>query len=187
MSRAALMLPGDRARGDVRPGRAVIAGTAGLLWLMVQGAVLPQLGLGELPFDPLLPLVAAFALGGRRAEAWVLALTLGYLADFFGGASSGRTMLRYALVVCIALPLHGRVVLRDRLVPVLGVGVFTALAGTGLLIMLTLMGAENSADWAKLPAESVGTSAAAFLCWPLYRRIAGWEDDRARRTTRALS
>jgi hypothetical protein len=53
--------------------------------------------------------------------------------------------------------------------------------------MLTLMGAENSADWAKLPAESVGTSAAAFLCWPLYRRIAGWEDDRARRTTRALS
>ena len=187
MSRAGLLLPGERTRGDVRPGRAVLAGAAGLTWLMVQGTVVPRLGLGDLPFDPLLPLVAAFALGGRKVEAWVLALARGYFADFFGGASSGRTMLRYSLVVCMALPLHGRVVLRDRFVPVLGVGVFTALAGTALLVLLTLMGAEMSADWASLPAESVGTSAAAFLCWPLYRRIAGWEDDRARSTSRALA
>ena len=186
MSRAALLLPGERTRTDVRPGRAVLAGAAGMGWLMVQSAILPSLGLGDLPFDPLLPLVAAFALGGRRAEAWILALALGYLADFFGGASSGRTMLRYVLVVCMALPLHGRVILRDRLVPVVGVGVFTFAAGTALLVLLTLMGAENSADWAKLPAESLGTSAAALLCWPLYRRIAGWESDRGRRSSGGL-
>ncbi|MCO4770324.1 MAG: hypothetical protein KDA24_09865, partial [Deltaproteobacteria bacterium] len=153
-------------------------------WLMVQSAVLPQLGLGDLPFDPLLPLVAAFALGGRRVEAWILAMVLGYLADFFGGVSSGRTMLRYAVVVLMALPLHGKVVLRDRFVPVLGVGMATAVAGTVLLVLLTLMGAENTADWAEIPWESLGTSAAAFLCWPLYRRIAGWEDDRTRRAPR---
>jgi len=183
---AALLLPGERTRGDLRPGRAVLAGSAGLTWLLFQSAVLPPIGLGELPFDPLLPLVAAFALGGRRVEAWVLALALGYLADFFGGVASGRTMLRYAVVVGMALPLHGRVVLRDRLVPVLGVGIFTFVAGTVLLVLLTLMGAEHASDWAKLPAESLGTSVAAFVCWPLYRRIAGWEGDRTARAKRSL-
>lgn len=184
--RAALLLPGERKRSEVRPGRAVLAAAAGLLWLVFQSSVLPQLGLGSLPFDPLLPLVAAFALGGRAMEAWILALLLGYTADFFGGVSSGRILLRYALVVCMALPLHGRVVLRDRFVPVLGVAVFSAVAGAILLILLTLMGAENSSDWTKVPVESLGTAAAAFVCWPLYRRIAGWEDDRLTRARRSL-
>ena len=181
---AALLLPGEGRRVDVRPGRAMLAAFAGLLWLTVHSAILARAGVAGLPFDPLLPLVAAFALGGRRVEAWVLALLLGYFADFFGGVPSGRTMLRYALVVLMALPLHGRVVLRDRVMPILGVGVFTAVAGTALLVFLTLMGAEVDADWAKLPAESLGTSAAAFICWPLYRRIAGWEADRTRRAPR---
>ena len=184
MSRSALLLPGERTRVDVRPGRAFVAGAAGLAWLMIQSSVFPLVGLGALPFDPLLPLVAAFALGGRRVEAWILALVLGYLADFFGGVSSGRTMLRYALVVLMALPLHGRVVLRDRFMPIFGVALFTAVAGTTLLVVLTLMGAENTADWAEIPSESLGTSAAAFVCWPLYRRVAGWEDDRTRRAPR---
>lgn len=181
---AALLLPGEGRRVDVRPGRAVFAAGAGLFWLVLHSTLLARVGVVGLPFDPLLPLVAAFALGGRRAEAWILALLLGYFADFFGGVPSGRTMLRYSLVVLMAVPLHGRVVLRDRLVPVVGVGVFTAVAGTALLVLLTLMGAEVDADWAKLPAESLGTSAAAFLCWPLYRRIAGWENDRTRRAPR---
>ena len=47
-----------------------------------------------------------------------------------------------------------------------------------------LMGAEHTADWAKVPIESLGTAAAAFICWPLYRRIAGWEDDRLTRARR---
>jgi rod shape-determining protein MreD len=184
--KAALLLPGERTRSEIRPGRAVVAALAGTAWLILQSSVLPQVGLWGLPFDPLLPLVAAFALGGRGMEAWILALFLGYLADFFGGASSGRILLRYALVVCMALPLHGRVVLRDRLVPVLGVAVFSAVAGAVLLVLLTLMGAEQSADWAKVPIESLGTAAAAFICWPLYRRIAGWEDDRTTRARRRL-
>jgi len=184
--KAALLLPGERTRTEIRPGRAVGAALAGTIWLLLQSSLLPQLGLGSLPFDPLLPLVAAFALGGRAFEAWALALFLGYLADFFGGVSSGRVLLRYALVVCMALPLHGRVVLRDRLVPVFGVALCTAAAGTILLVLLTLMGAEHTADWAKVPIESLGTAAAAFVCWPLYRRIAGWEDDRLTRARRSL-
>lgn len=178
---ATLLLPGERTRSDVQAGRAVLAGVAGLVWLILQSSALPAVGLDRLPFDPLLPLVAAFALGGRKVEAWALALVLGYLADFFGGVASGRTMLRYALVVFLALPLHGRVVLRDRLVPVIGVGVFALMAGGALLILLTLMGAENAADWLKVPTEALGTSIAAFALWPLYRRIAGWEDDREAR------
>ena len=179
-----LLLPGERVRSDLRPGRAVVAGLAGFCWLIVQGTVLPALSLPDLPFDPLLPLVAAFALGGRRTEAFVLALVLGYLADFFGGASSGRVMLRYVLVVCLAMPLHGRVILRDRFVPVIGVAFFSLVAGLALLVLLTLMGAANPSDWVTVPAESVATALAAFLCWPLYRRVAGWEEDRLGRTRR---
>ena len=178
---ATLLLPGERTRSDVQAGRAVLAGVAGLVWLILQSSALPAVGLDRLPFDPLLPLVAAFALGCRKVEAWALALVLGYLADFFGGVASGRTMLRYALVVFLALPLHVRVVLRVRLVPVIGVGVFALMAGGALLILLTLMGAENAADWLKVPTEALGTSIAAFALWPLYRRIAGWEDDREAR------
>ena len=183
--RGALLLPGERTRTDIRPGRAVIAALAGTAWLLLQSSLLPHLGLGSLPFDPLLPLVAAFALGGRGLEAWALALFLGYLADFFGGVSSGRILLRYVLVVCMALPLHGRIVLRDRFLPVVGVAIFSAAAGTVLLVLLTLMGAEHAADWTKVPIESLGTAAAAFVCWPLYHRIAGWEDDRLTRARRS--
>ena len=75
MSRSStLLLPGEKAgRSGFVAGRAAAAAAAGFLWLPLQATLIPALGLSALPFDPLLPLVAAFALGGRGLEAWALA------------------------------------------------------------------------------------------------------------------
>jgi cell shape-determining protein MreD len=173
---ATLLLPGERPRGQARPARASFALFAGAVWLVLQSSLLPALGLAQLPFDPLLPLLAAFALGGRSGEAWVLALLLGVLADSFAGTGSGRTVVRYAIVVMVAQPLQGQVVLRDRLVPVVGVAAMGLFASAGLLTVLAVLGAE--ADWRSLPRETAATFFAALLLWPVYRRIAGWQDDR---------
>ena len=179
MSSGALLLPGERRMPDVKPSRTLAAGLAGFLWLPIQASALPWLGFGDLPFDPLLPLVAAFALGGRRVEAWILALTLGTLADSFTGVASGRLVLQYALVVCLAAPMHGRVVLRDRLVPVVGVFTLALASGLAVVLLLALMGAGSAGEPLSLPLEALGTSIAALVLWPLYRRIAGWQDGRA--------
>jgi len=175
-----LLLPGERAgRSTLVAGRAAAAGAAGFLWLPLQGTLMPAMGLSALPFDPLLPLVAAFALGGRGLEAWGLALFLGVLADSYTGVASGRLVLQYAVVVCLAAPLHGRVVLRDRLVPAFGVSVLALLSGLIVLVILGGMGATQPSDASRLPLECLGTGAAAVLLWPLYRRIAGWQGERA--------
>ena len=179
MSARSLALPGDRRRSDVRPTRALMAVLAGFLWLPVQATLLPALGVGALPLDPLLPLVAAFALGGRRTEAWILALLLGFLADFYTGVASGRMVLQYAVVVCLAGPMHGKVVLRDRMVPVVGVFLLSLASGLVVLFLLVMMGAAQPGEPAGLPLEAAGTACAALLLWPVYRRVAGWQDERA--------
>lgn len=177
---ATLLLPGERT-GVPRLvlGRALAAGAFGFMWLPIQATVLPQLGLGGLPIDPILPLVAAFAMGGRVSEAWVLALGLGWLADSYTGVASGRLALQYALVVCLATPMHGRVVLRDRLVPVLGVTLLTLASGLAVLLILGAMGATMPTDATRLPAECFGTACTAAVLWPVYRRVAGWQDERS--------
>jgi len=174
----ALLLPGERGRPRFGLSRALVAAAAGALWLPIQATLLPALGLDRLPLDPILPLVAAFALGGKRLEAWCLALGLGYLADSFTGVASGRLVLQYAIVVCLAAPLHGRVVLRDRLVPVFGIAVLALLSGLAVLLFLGAMGATQPSDATRLPLECLGTGCAAVVLWPLYRRIAGSEDQR---------
>jgi rod shape-determining protein MreD len=179
MNARTLALPGDRRRSEIRPSRALAALLAGFLWLPVQATLLPALGIGALPLDPLLPLVAAFALGGRRAEAWVLALSLGFLADFYTGVASGRMVLQYAVVVLLATPMYGRVVLRDRLVPVFGVFMLSLASGAVVLFLLVMMGGAQPGEQARMPLEAVGTAGAAFLLWPVYRRIAGWQDERS--------
>jgi rod shape-determining protein MreD len=179
MSARSLALPGERRRSDVRPSRALAAALAGFLWLPVQSTLLPALGVGALPLDPLLPLVAAFALGGRRTEAWMLAFLLGFLADFYTGVTSGRMVLQYAVVVCLAAPMHGRVVLRDRAVPVIGVFLLSLASGVVVLFLLAMMGAAQPGEGAGLPAEAAGTACAALLLWPVYRRVAGWQDERS--------
>ncbi|MCP4867622.1 MAG: hypothetical protein GY898_02755 [Proteobacteria bacterium] len=180
MSRSStLLLPGEKAgRSGFVAGRAAAAAAAGFLWLPLQATLIPALGLSALPFDPLLPLVAAFALGGRGLEAWALALGLGVLADSYTGVASGRLVLQYAFVVCLAAPLHGRVVLRDRLVPAFGVCVLALLSGLLVLLLLGAMGATQPSDTTRLPLECLGTGAAAVVLWPIYRRIAGWQGER---------
>ena len=174
----ALLLPGERGRPRFVLSRALAAAVCGCLWLPIQATLLPAFGLDRLPLDPILPLVAAFALGGKRLEAWCLALGLGYLADSFTGVSSGRLVLQYAIVVCLAAPLHGRVVLRDRLVPVFGIAVLALVSGVVVLLFLGAMGATQPSDATRLPLECFGTGCAAVALWPLYRRIAGSEDER---------
>ena len=178
MSSPNLLLPGERGRPSFRFSRALLAGLIGFLWLPVQASICPVLGIGSLPFDPILPLVAAFALGGRSSEAWVLAIVLGYVADFYTGVPSGRLLLQYSLVVLLATPLHGKVVLKDRLVPVAGVAALTLASSVGVAVMLGAVGALVPGELSSIPSECLGTSLAAFLLWPVLGRIGGLTDGR---------
>ncbi|MEE2830713.1 MAG: hypothetical protein VX498_16125 [Myxococcota bacterium] len=173
-----LSLPGEGSVRSFALSRALLAGLLGLLWLPCEATLVPALGLDWLALDPILPLIAAFALGGRRLEAWSLALVLGYLADFYTGAGSGRLLLQYSLVVCMATPLHGRIVLRARSVPVIGVCALSLASNLGVLFVLGAVGANRSSDLSSLPMECLGAGLVTLLLWPVFRRIGGWRDDR---------
>ena len=174
-----LVLPGEgRGLGPVSHKRLLLALLAGFLWFPIRGSLLPGLGLAGLPLDPVLPLVAAFALGGRSTEALVLAVGLGYLSDLSTGVASGRQVLQFVLVVLLAMPLHGRVVLRDGLLPVLGVTVLTLLSGSVVLLVLGGLGGLVPGEGASLPREALASGLGAFLFWPVLRRIAGWQSAR---------
>ena len=173
-----LSLPGEGTARSFTFSRALMAGLVGLLWLPVEATLVPALGLEWLALDPILPLIAAFALGGRRLEAWTLALVLGYVADFYTGAGSGRLLLQYPLVVCMATPLHGRIVLRARAVPVFGVCSLSLASNVGVLLVLGAVGANQPSDLSSLPMECLGAGLVTFLLWPVFRRIGGWRDDR---------
>ena len=172
-----LLLPGERGLPGFRFSRALMAGLVGFLWFPLQASVGPALGLGYLPFDPILPLIAAFALGGRLSEAWVLAIILGYIADFYSGFASGRLLLQYSLVVLLAAPLHGKIVLKDRLVPVVGIASLTLLSSTGVLVVLGAVGALVPGEGSSIPAECLATSVAAFVLWPVLGRVGGLGDE----------
>jgi rod shape-determining protein MreD len=172
-----LLLPGERGLPGFRFSRALLAGLVGFLWFPLQASFGPALGVGYLPFDPVLPLIAAFALGGRTSEAWVLAIILGYVADFYSGVASGRLLLQYALVVLLATPLHGKIVLKDRLVPVVGIAALTALSSAGVLIVSGAVGALIPGEGSSLPTECLAASLAAFVLWPVLGRLGGLGDE----------
>lgn len=178
MSSSPLLLPGERGLRNFRLSRALLAGLVGFLWLPVQASLLPALGLGGLPIDPILPLIAAFAMGGRPSEAWALAIVLGYIADFYTGVASGRLLLQYVLIVLMATPLHGRIILRDRWVPVFGVAVLALASSIGVLLVLGAIGAAVAEDFSRIPIECIGTTVAAAVLWPVLGRIGGLRDDR---------
>lgn len=177
MPRTGLLLPGEHGLPRFRFSRALVAGVLGFLWLPLQASIAPVFGLGSLPFDPLLPLIAAFALAGRNGEAWVLALVLGYVADFYTGVPSGRLLLQYALVVLLAAPLHGKIVLRDRLLPVAGVSALALASALGVLVILGAMGSLVEGEVSSIPLECAGTSIAAYVLWPILARISGLGGD----------
>ena len=174
-----LVLPGEaKAFGPISHKRLLLACAAGFLWFPVRSSLLPELGLGGLPFDPILPLVAAFALGGRLLESAILACVLGYLADLSTGVASGRTVLQYVVVALLAMPLHGRVVLRDRLLPVLGVTVLALVSSGVVLLALGGLGALVPGEASNIPTEVTAAALGTFVFWPVLRRTAGWESER---------
>jgi rod shape-determining protein MreD len=145
----------------------------GLAWLLVSSSFLPVIGLGALPLDPVIPLLVAFCLSGRRVEAVVLALGLGLVADSLAGAGSSRLLVQYLVVVLCASPAEGHVVLRDRWMPTLGVVVLTAVSGLAVYLLLSLFGAELPMDLSSLPSEVLAAGLASALLWPLLVRLAG--------------
>jgi hypothetical protein len=173
MSAGALLLPGERPRSEIRASRAFLALGAGFGWLLLRSTLVPAALFETIPFDPLLPLVLAFALGAPLRMAWVLALSLGLLADFFAGMGDGRATLQFALVVVFSMPLRGRVILRDRVLPSLGVAVVALASGGIVLLLLGGMGAATAMEGQVVPLEALGSGLAALLGWPIYNRIAG--------------
>ena len=145
--------------------------------MMLRSTLVPAALFETIPFDPLLPLVLAFALGAPLRMAWVLALALGLLSDFFAGMGAGRATLQFALVVVFAMPLRGRMILRDRVIPSLGVSVVAAASGGIVLLLLGGMGTATAMDGQAVPIEAFGSGLAALVCWPLYVRIAGGSRD----------
>jgi len=86
-------------------------------------------------------------------------------------------LLQYALVVLLAAPLHGKIVLRDRLLPVAGVAALALASALGGVVILGAMGSLVDGEVSSIPLECVGTSIAAYLLWPLLARVSGLGDD----------
>jgi len=169
-----LVLPGEGiGRVSLRPSRAVLAAGLGVTWLLVRSSLLPSLGLAATPFDPVIPLLVAFCLSAGRLEAFCLAIGLGLVADSLVGVGSVRFLLQYLLVVVLASPSAGRIVLRDRWMPTLGVAMVTAASGLLVYLLLSLLGAELPMDVKALPSETFDASLASVLLWPAFVRLSG--------------
>ena len=169
-----LALPGEGpARLSLRPSRAVLGTTLGALWLLLQSSFLPSLHLTLIPFDPIVPLLVAWCLSSQRAEALWLAIALGCLADSLSGASSSLILVRYLLIVVLASPAQGHVVLRDRWMPTVGVAILCLVSGLLVYLFPALLGAELNSDLRALPGEVLSASLASAVLWPVLIRIAG--------------
>ena len=157
----------------MRPSRAVLGTTLGALWLLLQSSLLPTLHLSLIPFDPIVPLLVAWCLSSRRAEALWLAIVLGCLADSLSGASTSRLLMRYLLIVLLASPAQGHIVLRDRWMPTVGVAVVCVISGFLVYLFPALLGAELHSDLRALPGEVLSASLASVMLWPALIRVAG--------------
>ena len=176
--RSGLLLPGEDRSSKILLGRPLLACFLGWVWLVLRSSLLPPLHLDELPFEPLLPLVGAFAFSGRTWETWVVALALGWLSDSMSGMNSGRSMLEFALVAGIAIPLRGQVVLRDRWIPAIGLALCACAGSIAVALLLALLDADARSHWGSMPRDAMGTALAAATLWPLLRRVAGADHDR---------
>ena len=162
-----LALPGDGlGRLSFRPSRIALGAALGAFWLIVQSSLLPALGFGFLPFDPIIPLLVAWCLSSRRAEVVWLAIGLGLLADSLSGAASSRLLMRYLFVVMLASPAQGHIVLRDRWMPTLGVALLCVVSGFLVYLFPALMGAELESDLRSMPGE-------VLAAWPVLMQLAG--------------
>ena len=176
-----LVLPGDGlGRMSLRPSRTALGAGFGASWLLVQSSLLPALGIASLPFDPIVPLLVAWCLSSRRAEAVWLAIGLGLLADSLSGAASSRLLMRYLLVVMLASPAQGHIVLRDRWMPTLGVAVLCVVSGFLVYLFPALIGAELESDLSSMPGEVLAACLGSVLLWPVLMRLAGSPGPRAR-------
>ncbi len=169
-----LALPGEGlGRPSLRPSRSAVGMLVGVAWLLARSSLLPLLGLANVPFDPVIPLLVAYSLGARPLEAIGLAIGLGLVADSMAGVGSSRLLLQYLLVVLMACPSEGHIVLRDRWMPTVGIAMLTTVSGLVVYLLLSLLGAELAMDVSAIPAEVLGASLASVLLWPALVRLAG--------------
>ena len=175
-----LALPGEGlSRVVLWPSATVKGFVIGGSWLLIQSSGLPTLHLTWLPFDPISPLLVAWCLSARKAEALWLAVGLGLLADSLSGAPSGRLVMRYLLLVLFASPAQGHIVLRDRWMPTLGVAILSVVSGFFVCLLPALLGAELSSDLRSIPEEALAASVASLLLWPALLRLTGSAPPRA--------
>ncbi len=169
-----LALPGEGSGGlSLRPSRALTGMAIGIGWLLLKSSLLPVLGLSEVPFDPLLPLLVAYGLSSSRLEAVGLALALGVAADALSGVGASRSLLQYLLVVLVASPAAGHIVLRDRWMPTFGVVVLSLVSGLAAYLLLGLFGLELATDLSALPMETLAAALASLLLWPALVGLTG--------------
>jgi rod shape-determining protein MreD len=177
-----LALPGDgRGRMSLRPNRAMLGLGCGVAWLLARSSLLPLLGLAAVPFDPIIPLIVAYSVTARRSEALGVAVGLGLVADSMAGGGSLRLLLQYLVVVIVASPSEGHIVLRDRWMPTLAVAMLAGSSGLVVYLLLSLFGAELPRDVGALPGEILAAAVASVVLWPALVRLAGI------RTTGAVS
>ncbi|MBJ94204.1 MAG: rod shape-determining protein MreD [Rickettsiales bacterium] len=171
---ARLALPGEGQSGvDLRPSSFTAGLAVGSVWLLLQSSVLPNLSLSGLPFDPIVALLVASSLGPRRAESLTLAVALGLLADSLSGAPYYRQLMRNLLIVVLAIPARGHVVLRDRWMPTIGVALVCGFSGVLVYLFPALVGAELSSDLKAVPHEVLAAVVASACLWPFLLRVCG--------------
>lgn len=180
-----LLLPGEGSRVRLDSGLPLVAMALAVGWVCVRATLLPALRLDAVPFDPVLPVIGAFALSGRRSDAWVASLGLGWIQDVLIALGTGRALLHAAIFTALLQPLHGRIVIADRGVPAVGI-VFCAFTADLLVaFLLLLVGAPEAQAATHLGGSAtlaVSAGIGSVLMWPMLRRIA--DADRSRRGLR---
>ena len=82
-------------------------------------------------------------------------------------------MLQYLLVVIVASPAAGHIVLRDRWMPTFGVVVLSVVSGLVAYLLLGLFGLELATDLSALPRETLAAAVASLLLWPALVALTG--------------
>jgi rod shape-determining protein MreD len=147
--------------------------TLALLVLSVEAAVVRVFGWSAAPIDITVALVVYVAIFAPTVEGSVTAFGLGYLLDALTGRPTGLYAFLAVLLFLMVRVANGLVDARTRGLYAVATGAGTL--ATGLLAAfftwMTSRGGGQAASLKGLPWQVLFTFIAAFLVWPLLRKV----------------
>lgn len=154
--------------------KLLVFSALGLLILAVEGVLIEALGLGPTHLSAGLALLVYLAVRGTTLEGALTAYALGYLLDVLSGKPTGLYPF-LSMVIFIGARIAAQILDgRSRV----GLVLFTSVAATAqwlLALLLTSLtsvgGAASGFSLGSLPLQVVYAAVAAFLLYPLCRRL----------------